>query len=89
MATFSDLVRDINTFVSRLPEGASQGLVLAGVRVSDQLKSDINSVQWNNSTGRLANSVAYAVYDNSLFISMNDYGYYQNYGVKGTDESSM
>ena len=35
-------------------------------------------------TGNLVNSVSYAVIDDNLSVSMNDYGFYQDSGVKGT-----
>lgn len=45
---------------------------------------------WLSATNNLKNSLQLTVIDNTLGISMNDYGWYQNYGVKGlTNKTSQ
>ncbi len=41
-----------------------------------------------NSTGRLAGSISLAVQPTEFNVTMLDYGAYQNYGVRGTDNAT-
>ena len=76
------LRRDIEAFAKSMPDGITEALIGAGGRIADQLQRDIQTAGLVK-TGALRDSVIYSVYDDVLSISMNDYGYYQNFGVQG------
>lgn len=57
-------------------------LLAAGGRLVDQMKAAAPV-----DTGALKNSIQAVVQDNTLQIQMLVYGMFQNYGVKGTEDS--
>jgi len=65
-----------------IPTSVGDAIAIAGVILENEIKSNPN---FPVNTGALRDSLRIRVIDNQYMgISMLDYGFYQNYGVKGT-----
>lgn len=58
-----------------------------GQQMTNELRMSAAST-FPNSTGRLAGSVSLEVQPNEFSVTMLDYGAYQNYGVRGTKNTT-
>lgn len=67
-----------------LPQDLNQAMLNAADIVIQEIKSNPN---FPVNSGQLRNSLQARVTDGVFGITMRDYGYYQNYGVKGTQNT--
>ena len=76
----------INDIGEQLPTDLATAINNASQVLMNEIKNNPN---FPVDTGRLRDSLQVRVIDNQYFgISMADYGFYQNYGVKGTSNAT-
>ena len=70
-----------------LPQSLDDAIFAAASLVVDEIKADPN---FPVDTGRLRNSLRASIIDGQfLGITMLDYGYFQNFGVEGTQNTTL
>ncbi len=84
--TLDQFAEQLNTTEQRL-----MNLTPILTEIGNQMTAELRmkaAATFPNSTGRLAGSISLAVQPTEFSVTMLDYGAYQNYGVRGTDNAT-